>query len=281
MDVYLNGAFVPEEEATVSVFDRGVLYGDGVFETLRVYRGKPFLLDRHLGRLSHSLDSLHIPEKLDFGDYLKVSADLIERNKVSDGILRIQVTRGVGKRGFSSTGNYNPTVIISLHDAPPITDDTPAKLKLISATNVLSDHDPFSTLKTTNKLVNIVAMREAEMARADDALLCNRTGFITESTSSNIFAVRKGELQTPPLNCGCMAGITRGFVLELAVGLGLKSIQNNLSPEDLVGAEGVFLTNSVREIQPVESIDGESIASSDVTGIIRQAYRSRVIKETQ
>jgi aminodeoxychorismate lyase len=281
MDVFLNGEFVPEEEATVSVFDRGVLYGDGVYETLRVYHGKPFLLDRHLGRLSHSLGSLHIPEKLDFGDYLEATRGIIERNQVVDGVLRIHVTRGVGKRGFSSTGNYNPTVIISLHDAPPITNDAPAQLKLISATSVLSDHDPFSTLKTTNKLVNIIAMREAERVDADDALLFNQSGFVTESTSSNVFAVRKGALHTPPLNSGCMAGITRGFVLELAIDLGVKSTQDNLTSQDLAAAEGVFLTNSVREIQPVGTIDGQPIASSKVTDQLRQAYRNHVIKETQ
>ena len=281
MDVFLNGEFVPEEEATVSVFDRGVLYGDGVFETLRIYNGKPFLLDRHIGRLGHSLGSLHIAESLDFGEYLKATRGLIERNQVADGVLRIQVTRGVGKRGFSSTGNYNPTVIISLSSAPPIEDHNPAPLKLISATSVLSDHDPFSTLKTTNKLVNIIAMREAERVDADDALLLNQSGFVTESTGSNVFAVRKGALRTPPLNSGCMAGITRGFVLELAIELGVTSTQDNLTSADLAEAEGVFLTNSVREVQPVGTIDSQPIASSKLIGQLRQAYRNRVIKETQ
>ena len=119
MDVFLNGEWIPEEQATVSAFDRGLLYGDGVFETVRVYQGHAFLLGRHLGRLAHGLSGLHIEDPYSFDEWTAHCRELITRNKVSDGILRLHITRGTGKRGYSSMGSGAPTVLISLHDAPP------------------------------------------------------------------------------------------------------------------------------------------------------------------
>ena len=281
MDVYLNGEFVPEEEASVSVFDRGFLYGDGAFETLRIYNGKPFLLERHIGRLGHSLGSLHIPEAYDFGDYVKAANELIRRNEITDGILRIQVTRGTGKRGYSTAGNYHPTLLISLTAAPPIDDSPPAPVKLITATSVLIDHDPFSTFKTTNKLVNIIAMREAETAGADDALLLNQAGQLTETTSSNLFLILNDTLRTPPLASGCLAGITRAFLLEIAAAQSIPIAQENLTPQQLDKAQGLFLTNSIREIQPVDTLDGQPIPQNSLTEKFHQAYRHQVRKHTQ
>ncbi len=211
MEIFLNGGFIQEEEAWVSVFDRGFLYGDGVFETLRVYNGKPFLLDRHLGRLAHSLGGLYINDPYDFEQWYDYVKELIVRNNAKESILRIQVSRGVGKRGYTSSGNYSPTAVISLHDAPPV-NDKGHQLDLIAASGILADHDPLSTLKTSNKLVNIIAMREAERAEAHDAVLFNGQGYTTETSSSNIFIILEGKLYTPPLASGCLAGITRGYV---------------------------------------------------------------------
>ena len=280
MDVYLNGEFIPEESAMVSVFDRGFMYGDGAFETLRVYNSNPYLLDRHLGRLTHTLGTLGIAEPIDLGEMLRACTKAIEHKNVSDGILRIQVTRGVGKRGFSSSGHFHPTLLITSHEAPPIPDSAPAPVRLITATAVGSAHDPFSTLKTTNKLVNITAMQEAERADAHDALLLNHDGNITETTNSNLFAIRGKALQTPPLHSGCLAGITRGIVLEIAVDLGIAVTQDNLTVGDLAEVDGLFLTNSVQELTPVGLLDGAAIAQSSVFEKFWSAYRKRVLAAT-
>jgi len=280
MKVFLNGNFIEEEEANVSVFDRGFLYGDGVFETLRIYNGKPFLLDRHLGRLSHGLGSLFIGEKYSFSEYLEFTCKLIETNNVTDGVLRIQATRGPGKRGYSTTGNYNPTVLISLHEAPSVDPKNPSPVKLASSIQILSDHDPFSTLKTTNKLANIVALREAEKAGMDDALLTNQNGNITGASGSNVFWIKDGALFTPPVSSGCMSGITRGMILELAVAMNLPATQQNITPTLLVGAESVFLTNSIREIRPVIQIDNKPITTSPLINKLHSVYREAVKQAT-
>jgi len=280
MEIFLNGEFIQEEEARVSVFDRGFLYGDGVFETLRVYNGKPFLLDRHLGRLAHSLGGLYINDPYDFEQWYDYVKELIVRNNAKESILRIQVSRGVGKRGYTSSGNYSPTAVISLHDAPPV-NDKGHQLDLIAASGILADHDPLSTLKTSNKLVNIIAMREAERAEAHDAVLFNGQGYTTETSSSNIFIILEGKLYTPPLASGCLAGITRGYVLELAAELGIDSLQKDLELEQLKNSEGFFLTNSIQEIQPVKSLNGDSINQSPVTSELQRVYRQKVTSATK
>jgi aminodeoxychorismate lyase len=280
MIVFINGDFVEEEEATVSVFDRGFLYGDGVFETLRIYNGKPFLFDRHIGRLSHGLGSLFIGDKYSFSEYLEHTRELIEKNNVTEGVLRIQATRGPGKRGYSTTGNYDPTVLISLHVAPNVDLNNVLPVKLATSTQILSDHDPFSTLKTTNKLANIVALREAEKVGMDDALLTNHNGNVTEASGSNVFWIKDGALFTPPVSSGCLSGITRGMILELAITMNLPTTQQNITPTQLCDAESVLLTNSVREIQPVIQIDGKSITISPLIAKLHGVYRKAVEQAT-
>ena len=276
MIVFINGNFIEEEEATISVFDRGFLYGDGVFETLRIYNGKPFLFDRHIGRLSHGLGSLFIGDKYSFSEYLEHTRELIERNNVTEGVLRIQATRGPGKRGYSTTGNYDPTVLISLHVAPNVDLNNVLPVKLATSTQILSDHDPFSTLKTTNKLANIVALREAEKIGMDDALLTNHKGNITEASGSNVFWTKDNTLFTPPVSSGCLSGITRGMILELAIALKLPTVQQDITPTQLGDAESVFLTNSIREIQPVIQVDDKPIAISPLIAVLHAAYREAV-----
>ena len=280
MIVFINGNFIEEEEATISVFDRGFLYGDGVFETLRIYNGKPFLFDRHIGRLSHGLGSLFIGDKYSFSEYLEHTRELIEKNNVTEGVLRIQATRGPGKRGYSTTGNYDPTVLISLHVAPNVDLNNVLPVKLATSTQILSDHDPFSTLKTTNKLANIVALREAEKIGMDDALLTNHNGNITEASGSNVFWTKDNTLFTPPVSSGCLSGITRGMILELAIALKLPTAQQDITPTQLGDAESVFLTNSIREIQPVIQVDNKSIAISPLIANLHAVYRKAVEQAT-
>ena len=220
--------------------------------------------------------SVKIGDKYSFSEYLEFTSELIETNNVTDGVLRIQATRGPGKRGYSTTGNYDPTVLISLHEAPNIDPKNALPMKLATSIQILSDHDPFSTLKTTNKLTNIVAFREAEKAGMDDALLTNHNGNITEASSSNVFWIKDNSLFTPPVSSGCLSGITRGMILELAIAIKLPTAQQNITPTQLGDAESVFLTNSVREIQPVIQVDGKPIGISPLIAKLHAAYREAV-----
>ena len=279
MEIFLNGEFISEDKAYISPFDRGFMYGDGAFETLRVYNAKAFLLERHLGRLAHTLDGLKINDPYSFEDWFKYCNRLIQINELDDCIMRIQVSRGVGKRGYGSLESNTHTSLISIHEAPPVS-GIKTNLNLITASNILSDHNPLSTMKTANKLVNIIAMREAEVAGADDALLLNREGNIAETTSGNIFAFMKGELHTPPISSGCLSGITRGLILELAKDLGISCLQNNITPERLTNSDGAFLTNSVRQIQPIGSLDEKVIPESELTDKFANAYNKKIAKMT-
>ncbi|MDG2212547.1 MAG: aminotransferase class IV, partial [Verrucomicrobiota bacterium] len=215
-----------------------------------------------------------------FDEWTAHCRELIARNKVSDGILRLHITRGTGKRGYSSMGSSTPTVVISLHDAPPVANPKTC-VNIITATGILSDHDPLSTFKTANKLVNIIAMREAERAEAHDAVLLNGQGYTTETSSSNIFIILEGKLWTPPLASGCLSGITRGYVLELAAELGINSLQKNLELEQLEHSEGFFLTNSTQGIQSVKSLNGVPIARSLMTSELQKVYREKITAATK
>ena len=279
MEIFLNGEFLPEQKACISPFDRGFMYGDGAFETLRVYNSKAFLLERHLGRLAHSLDGLGITDAYTFDDWFKYCNELIQRNHLSECILRIQVTRGVGKRGYASLGTDTNTTLISIHEAPPIANPE-TQLNLITATNSLSDHDPLSTMKTTNKLVNIVAMREAELAGADDAVLLNREGNVSETTSSNLFVFINGDLYTPPISSGCLSGITRRLILELAKDLGVNCLQNDITHKQFSKSEGAFLTNSIRQVQSIGRLDEKALPENEQTIKFKRAYNERVANLT-
>tara|TARA_B100001123_G_scaffold18940_2_gene21225 strand:+ start:1129 stop:1971 length:843 start_codon:yes stop_codon:yes gene_type:complete len=279
MEIFLNGEFIPEEKAYISPFDRGFMYGDGAFETLRVYNAKAFLLERHLGRLTHTLDGLSITDPYSFEDWFKYCNQLVQRNGLNDCIMRIQVSRGVGRRGYGNLDTNTHTSLISIHEAPPIS-GIKTNLNLITASNILNDHNPLSTMKTANKLVNIIAMREAEMAGADDALLLNREGNIAETTSGNIFAFMKGDIHTPPISSGCLSGITRGLILDLAKDLGISCLQNNITQEQLSNSDGAFLTNSVRQIQPIGSLDEKVIPENELTYKFANAYIEQIAKTT-
>lgn len=267
--ISLNGELVPEDEAKVSVFDRGFLYGDGVFETLRVREGQPRLLFQHLGRLQHGLDTLRVKPDLELDEFSTRVEKLIAANEVKNGVLRIQVTRGTGERGFAPIGEGKATVMLSTH---PLPEPSPNKdgLRLMTSTQVVRAHDPLSTIKSCNKLPYILAAREAVRYQMDDALLMNREGEVTETTASNIFWVDEGIICTPPISVGCLAGVMRGHILELCEQLDLAAAEAVTTPKVLTQMRGVFLTNSVQGIRPVAWLDGETLGKSPIVDRIKE-----------
>jgi len=281
MIVYLNGQFVEEAEARVSVFDRGFLYGDGLFETLRARHGRPFRWEAHWERLQAGAGRLRLNVTGESGNWRRTLEELLERNQLSDAVVRIQITRGVGPRGYSPRGADAPTVLMSAHPAPVVTPGKPAQVSLATASlRVLAD-DPLARCKTSDKLRQVLARAEAEERAADEALLLNHRGEIAEAAGANVFCVQGGGVVTPPLPSGALAGVTRALMSELCESLGFKIAEQNITPEQLRHAEGVFLTNSVQGVMEAVSLDGGPLRQSTLTTQLHAAWWGLLERETQ
>jgi aminodeoxychorismate lyase len=278
MHVFLNGKIVPEEQAVVSVFDRGFLYGDGLFETIRVRNGKPFRWERHLERMERGAAFLGIRIPAD-GHLLREALALIRTNEMPDAILRIQVSRGVGVRGYSPRGAGQPTLVMTTHPLPAAS----ARLqrwRLSTASVRLSAKAPLAAFKTCNKLANILARAEAEAAGADEALLLNTAGELAEAASGNLFWIQGGAVFTPPLRTGILPGVTRELVIRLCNSQGIDVGEISEDARTLLRAEGVFLSMSGLGIVEIIALDGRPLASSGIVSRLFKAYHETLMRET-
>ena len=279
MLIFLNGQFVPEKRAVVSVFDRSFLYGDGLFETMRVFRGKPFRWEQHMERLQRGADFLKI--KLPFApEALRQFADqLIAKNNLPDALLRLTLSRGVGVRGYSPKGAENPTIVMSLHPAPAHDANTPPpRWKLIASSHRLPANEPLAQFKTCNKLAQILARAEADAAGADEALLLNTDGFVVEGASSNLFWIENGAICTPPLAAGILPGVTRGVVWEICRELGFQVHEVNIKVDKLKCMDGIFVSLSSFGVVEVNSLDGEIVKASAISKQIQEHYTKLVAR---
>lgn len=272
MTVFLNGEFVPAERASVPVLDRGFLYGDGLFETMRVHRGQPFCWDAHLDRFERGaaflrIQLLHTREQL-----LTAALRLMELNQLQDAVLRLMVSRGSGARGYSPRGANTPTTVMLVQALP----EPPASVSLATATFRIPAGDPFAPYKIANRLTHILARAEAEERGADEALLLNTKGHVAETASGNIFWIERNVVCTPPDDAGALHGVTRGVVRELCGELGLPLESREATASQLQRAEGAFVTGSVSGIVPVASIEGVIIPSSPLVGKLQAAYQARL-----
>jgi len=269
--VFLNGEFVPEEKAVVSVFDRGFLYGDGLFEAIRIFNGRSFRWREHIERLRSGAEFLKI--KLPFSPRrLRAFADeLIVRNKMPDSLLRLSLSRGVGLPGYGPKNAHAPTLVMSLREAPK--QENPPQWKLITSSVHIVASDPLAHFKTCNKLPQVLARAEADKAGADEALLLNTDGFVAEGTSSNVFWVKRGAIYTPPLAAGILPGVTRAVVFEIAAGLKIPIHEKNVRPKDMMQADAIFLSLTSWGIVEVGVLDGRALRSSPLIAHIQKAYR--------
>jgi aminodeoxychorismate lyase len=276
--VFLNGQLVSEERAFVSVFDRGFLYGDGLFETMRVFNGKPFRWLEHWNRLQGGAEFLKI--KLPFSaEALRAFIDeLITKNKMPDSLLRVTLSRGIGVRGYSPKGATSPTVVMSLHAVPAVGVSMP-RWKLITSSHRLPANEPLAQFKTCNKLPQILARAEADAAGADEALLLNTDGFVVEGASSNLFWIERDTICTAPLASGVLAGVTRAVVLEICKTLNLETREAGISSEQLRRADGIFVSLSSFGIAEAASLDGGICRQSPLTGQISRGYLELLGKE--
>ncbi len=275
MLVYLNGRFVPEAVATVSIFDRSFLYGDGLFEVMRVFGGKPFRWADHMERLRRGAAFVRIELPFPESELHRAALQLIEQNALPEALLRITLSRGVGRRGYSPLGADHPTLTMTLHPAPGADGQPPPAGRVITASFRLPANEALAQFKTCNKLPQVLARAEADAAGADEALLLNTSGEIVEGSSSNLFWIADGAVCTPPLTSGILAGVTRIVVLELCRELKLPSRETGITPAALRRTEGAFLSLSSWGILEITAIDGGAVAQSALTRELQSAYATQ------
>jgi len=275
MLVFLNGQFLPEAQAVVPVNDRGFLLGDGLFETMRVVGGKPFRFAQHLERMTRGADFLKIKPPFAPKELEKFARRLIGENKQPEAILRVTLTRGPDERGYKFNGGSKPTVVMTLHAAPP---EHSTEWNLVTSSFRIPAADPLSSFKTTSKILNVMARAEAVEKGADEAVLVNTNGEVAETAGGNLFWVYEDKICTVPTGRGVLPGITRAIVLEICQSLGLQTNKRVIKPEALRNSEGIFVTQSALGIVPVSVFDGEPVALSPLVDQIAQAYNEMLIK---
>ncbi len=280
--VYLNGKLVPREEARIAALDYGFLYGYGLFETMRAYRGRVFRLEQHIGRLVRSAGRLGITvDAARLGDAV---GQALEANHLRDARLRLAVSAGEGSPVPDPATCTRPTVLVVAVPFTPLPEGIYRRgYRAITASLRRNSRSPLASMKSASYLESLLARQEARLAGVDEALVLNERGLVAEASMSNVFVVRAGGLLTPGRDSGILPGVTRQAVLELAGELGLAVREVYITPEELVTADEAFLTNSVLELMPLVEVDGRPVGAGvpgGVTGRLAAAYRGLVARET-
>jgi branched-chain amino acid aminotransferase len=272
MKIYIDGKYRSERDAKVSVFDHGLLYGDGVFEGIRAYHGRVFKLKEHIDRLFCSAKAILLEIPMSHAALVKATVETCRANKLRDGYIRLVVTRGVGTLGLNPRSCKQPSVIIiadKIQLYPPELYQRGMEIVTVPTTrNLHSALNP--AIKSLNYLNNILAKIEANNAGVEEAVMLNAEGFVAECTGDNLFIVKNRALFTPPLSAGALYGITRQTVIELAEEAGLKVSEPNLTRYDLFNADECFLTGTGAELIPVVKIDGRVIGTGKPGPITRR-----------
>ena len=290
--VNVDGALVAPGEARVSVFDRGFLYGDSVYEVVRTYDGRPFELDRHLARLAHSAERIGLVPRWPLDRIAGEIGRTLEAARGGDApdpaaapwnagerYVRVVMTRGAGEIGLDPALAVDPQAIVIVQplQGPPRSAYEEGVKVVLAGPPRPSPEAVDPTAKTGAHLPHVLAVREARAAGAHEALMLDARGFVTEGSSSNVFGVRAGRLVTPPLAAGILEGVTRGVVLRLAGDLGVPVEETALRPEDLAAADEAFLTSTVREIVPVVCLGDARVGTGrpgPVTRRLHAAFRA-------
>jgi branched-chain amino acid aminotransferase len=272
LKIYINGKLYDKEDAKISVYDHGLLYGDGVFEGLRSYSGKVFRLEQHLDRLWKSAKSILLTIPIGQDELAKAVNDTLAANGIKDGYIRLVVTRGAGALGLDPGRTSNPQVIIITDHITLYPKELYEQgLEIITASTIRNHPQALSArIKSLNYLNNILAKIEGLQAGCQEALMLNHLGQVAECTGDNIFLVREGAVCTPPLDAGILEGITREAVIDLAHDARLPVRQEALTRHDVYTADEVFLTGSAAEVIPVVKIDNRTIADGKPGKITRE-----------
>jgi len=266
--VYIDGRFLPRSEAKISVYDHGLLYGDGVFEGIRAYNGLVFKLDEHIERLYHSANSIELDIPMSREDLKKRILEAIRRNGLMDAYVRVVVTRGVGDLGLDPRKCPKPSIIII---ADRITLWKEKSLKAITAStrrNAVTALNPM--IKSLNYLNNILAKLEANRANVSEAIMLNQQGLVCEGTGDNIFIVKDKVIATPPPSASILVGVTRNAVIELAAKEGLRVEQRDITVHELYNADEAFFTGTAAEVTPLVEVDARKIGNGEPGPITRK-----------
>ena len=276
--VYVNGGFLDESEAKVSVFDRGLLFGDGVYEVSAVLRGRLIDNERHLTRLEHSLDGLGIRTPAQKADIARIQEELVERNHLDEGLVYLQVTRGAAERDFAIDTGIDPTLLIFTQERPLI--ESPLAARGARVVSVLESRWARRNIKTIQLLAATLAKQEALDKGYDDAWFVE-DGFVTEGTSSNVFLItQEGTVVTRMLGSEMLAGITRRAVLEIAEERGVHVDERPFTIENAQNAAEAFFSSATALITPVVNIDDTPVGSGTpgpVTSAIRTSYLEKAL----
>src|SRR5690625_4650716 len=282
--IYLNDEFVPKEKAVISVYDHGFLYGDGVFEGIRVYEGNVYKLTEHVNRLYESAHSImltipHTKEKMQ-----EIIIETVEKNNFMSAYIRVVISRGTGDLGLEPRNCAEPTVIVIAESLAIYSNALYEKgLKLASVVNRRSSPDVLNPqIKSLNYLNNILVKLSSVQADADEALILNNQGYVTEGSADNIFIVKNGLIKTPPIYLGALEGVTRNLILDLAMEKKYSIEQTPFTLHDVYVADEVFLTGTAAEVIPVVSVDDRMIGDGTpgkVTKDLLEAFRKRTLTD--
>ncbi len=272
MKIYLDGQFYAKEDAKISVFDHGLLYGDGVFEGIRFYKGKVFRLEEHIGRLYDSAQAICLKVPLDRAEMTEAVLETIRQNELQDGYVRLVVTRGSGDLGLNPNLCPKATVFIIASKITLYPEEMYRNgLTVVTCATRRIPHGALSPMvKSLNYLNNVLAKIESQQAGAGEGLMLNEQGFVAECTGDNIFIVKNGKIATPPVSSGALAGITREVVFEMAAEAGLTISEPNMTRYDIYTADECFLTGTAAEVIPVVKLDTRLIGGGTPGPITRK-----------
>jgi branched-chain amino acid aminotransferase len=276
--VVIDGVCVSPERATISVYDRGFLYGDGVFETIRTYEGKLFALDEHLDRLAHSAERVGIALPVSKEALAREIADGLDAARMgassNESYIRVMLTRGAGPLGLDPALALRPLRVILVEPLIPLPSELYRDGVTVVVRQIARAGDAAEGAKVSNYLESLLALRDAKTQGAHEALIVSADGSIREGTTSNVFAVCGGELRTPGEDAGILVGITRAHVLLLAKKAGLSVREGRLTVDELLHADEAFLTSSLREILPIVRVGAHPIGSASPGRVTRELHRS-------
>ena len=266
-DIYIDGKFFPKSQAKISVYDHGLLYGDGVVEGIRAYDNVVFKLKEHIRRLYESAHTIMLPIPINQEQMIKAVLTTLRKNKLRDSYIRLVVTRGVGDLGLDPRKCPKATIIIIAHPMISL-HSKEQREKGITAMITWVKRDPVDStsheVKSLNYLNSILAKIESNVAGVDEAICLDKTGFVCEGVAENVFIVEGGEVITPPTSTGALPGITRKAVMELAEKLGYTVVERNVTPNELFTADEVFLTGTAAEITPVREVNRRAIGDGKI-----------------
>ncbi len=280
LKVYINGELYDKEDARISVYDHGVLYGDGVFEGIRAYNGRIFRAEEHIDRLFASARAIALEIPMTREEMIQAMQETLEANGRKDAYIRLLVTRGIGTLGLDPYKCSDPQVIIITDSISLYPREFYEKgLELVTVSTIRNHPNALNPrIKSMNYLNNILAKIECIQAGVSEAIMLNKDGYVAECTGDNIFTVKDGSLVTPPVHAGILEGITRQVVMELAAEVGVGTLEKDLTRFDLYVADEAFLTGTAAEIIPVVRIDSRQIGDGKpgpITHRLLQMFRDR------